>query len=232
MKLQNSENTSNRLLEFRHQLTAILSSLKTVLDRKSLNKEDTRLIVLAFQNAQDLVASMKGLLSVNQLEEDDKQILNLLKKKLDEIIVDLPLEEHKEILPIYQNIRALGSLNLMEESHLDSEITDTDQNWLYQVGQSIEEEISNFEFNAETLANKVYISRRQLDRRIKLLTGLTTSQFIRAIRMDKAQQLIKEKNSHSVKAIAFKVGIKSVSHFSKQYKAKFKISPSDDLKGV
>lgn len=227
MNLQNSKNRSNQLLEFRNQLTSILVSLKTVLERKALNQEDAKLVAIAYKNAKDLITVIKDLLSKNELDKEGNALLELLKKELKGIIIDLPVDDDKEILPVYQEIQTLGSLEIfMETKH---EMTDSDQNWVYQIGQSIENEISNFDFNAETLAGQIFISRRQLDRRLKLLTGLTTSQFIRKIRMEKAEQLIKEKKLDSIKAIAFKVGIKSVSHFSKQYKARFKKSPSEDL---
>jgi len=200
-----------------------------VIERKALDKEDAQLIAIAYQNARDLVLVTKDLLSKNNLNQDSNTLIEFLKKEMKGIIVDLPIENDSEIAPVYQKLQALENFKVFSESPTGYEITDSDQNWIYQIAQAIEHEISNFDFNAETLAGQVYISRRQLDRRLKLLTGMTTSQFIRMVRMDKAQQLIKGKNFDSIKAIAFEVGIKSVSHFSKQYKARFKKSPSEDL---
>ena len=229
MNSHNSENKSTQLLKFQNQLTSILSSLKMVIERKALDKEDAQLIAIAYQNARDLVLVTKDLLSKNNLNQDSNTLIEFLKKEMKGIIVDLPIENDSEIAPVYQKLQALENFKVFSESPTGYEITDSDQNWIYQIAQAIEHEISNFDFNAETLAGQVYISRRQLDRRLKLLTGMTTSQFIRMVRMDKAQQLIKGKNFDSIKAIAFEVGIKSVSHFSKQYKARFKKSPSEDL---
>lgn len=224
-----SEHSPDQLYELRNRLASILSSLKTVLERKALSKEDAQLIAIAYKNAQDLIKVTKKLFSESDWSEGNS-ILGSLKKEMENIVTRLPNVKEENLIPVYKSIKALDNLKPLLESHSTHELTDSDQNWLYQIGQNIENEISNFSFNVETLAGQIYISRRQLDRRLKLLTGFTTGQYIREIRMLKARQLILEKNMSSVKAVAARVGIKSISHFSKQYKSRFGKYPSDDLR--
>lgn len=230
MKLPDSQKTPNSLLSFQNQLTSILASLKTVLERKALNKEDAQLIATAYKNAHDLITVTKDFISKNNLKEEGNNLLEFLKKEMEVIINEVPVKEENSLAPIYQNIIVSDKIKSFWESQAAIELTDSDQNWLFQIEQKIETEISNFDFNAEKLAGQIFISRRQLDRKLKLLTGLTTGQFIREIKMQQAHKLIIENNINSIKTIAYKVGIKSVSHFSKQYKSRFKISPSQSLK--
>ncbi|MFK8103292.1 MAG: helix-turn-helix domain-containing protein, partial [Saprospiraceae bacterium] len=70
------------------------------------------------------------------------------------------------------------------------------------------------------------MSRPQLYRKLKGLTGLSPGAFRKQIRMKTAYTLLLEKQL-SVKEVAFEVGYKYPSHFSKDFKTLFGVSPKE-----
>ncbi len=84
----------------------------------------------------------------------------------------------------------------------------------------INENISAPELNVDFLSSKVFLSRSQLYRKIKALTGGSVNEFIRNIRLQKAKQLIDE-GDDNINEISYKVGFTSPSYFTKCYKAMY-----------
>ena len=72
----------------------------------------------------------------------------------------------------------------------------------------------------------VGVSRAQLHRRMKEITGITTSEFLRNIRMDQAARLLKE-GKINVTQVAYSVGYNNQTHFCTVLKAHFGMSPTE-----
>ena len=70
------------------------------------------------------------------------------------------------------------------------------------------------------------MSRTQLHRKVKALTGQSASEFIRNYRLEYAYQLL-QNNAGSVSEVAFQTGFSSASYFSKAFSAKFGQSPKE-----
>jgi signal transduction histidine kinase/DNA-binding response OmpR family regulator/ligand-binding sensor domain-containing protein len=90
----------------------------------------------------------------------------------------------------------------------------------------MEENISNEDFGVIEFSEKIGMSRTQLFRKIKGLTGQTPSEFLKKFRMKKAAQLIKS-NNMSVSEVMYAVGFDSTSYFAKCFKESFGVLPSD-----
>ena len=93
----------------------------------------------------------------------------------------------------------------------------------------INENISEPELSVEVLASKVFLSRSQLYRKIKTLTGVSVNEFIRNVRLEKAKELI-ELGNDNITEISFKVGFSSPSYFTKCYKEKYGYLPTHNNK--
>jgi len=89
----------------------------------------------------------------------------------------------------------------------------------------IEAQLSDENFNIESLVRAVGISRPQLYRKIHGLTSKAPNDLIRDLRLDKALSLIKRK-SGNISEIAFEVGFSNPSYFSKCFARKFGCVPS------
>ena len=91
---------------------------------------------------------------------------------------------------------------------------------------AIEENISNQDFGVEELSAAVGVSKAQLYRKISSITGQSSVQFIRSIRLKRAAQLLLQDDS-SVSDIMYMVGFNSQSYFSKIFKEEFGCMPRE-----
>jgi signal transduction histidine kinase/ligand-binding sensor domain-containing protein/DNA-binding response OmpR family regulator len=98
--------------------------------------------------------------------------------------------------------------------------TTLDNEFIQKVLSFINDNISESELSVEVLASKVYLSRSQLYRKIKTLTGVSVNEFIRNVRLEKANELI-DLGNDNINEISYKVGFSSSSYFTKCYKEKY-----------
>lgn len=101
-----------------------------------------------------------------------------------------------------------------------------DKEFIAKVLRFINENIQDSQLGVESLAEELLLSRSQLYRKIKALTGQTANEFIRKVRLLKAKELI-EGGYDSIGEIGFKVGFSSPSYFTKCFKAEFGILPTE-----
>ena len=91
------------------------------------------------------------------------------------------------------------------------------------------DEISNEQFGVSELANEMNMSRSSLLRKIKKHTGLSASQFIRNLRLDKAKELLSDSDL-TISEISFEVGFSNSSYFIKCYREYFGHPPGEARK--
>ncbi|TDW47727.1 signal transduction histidine kinase [Flavobacterium sp. 270] len=107
--------------------------------------------------------------------------------------------------------------------------TTLDNDFIKNVLNFINENISEYELSVEVLASKVFLSRSQLYRKIKTLTGVSVNEFIRNVRLEKAKELI-ELGNDNITEISIKTGFSSPSYFTKCYKEKYGFLPTQSNK--
>ncbi len=105
--------------------------------------------------------------------------------------------------------------------------TSLDNDFIQKILHYINENISEPELTVELLSSKIFLSRSQLYRKIKTLTGVSVNEFIRNVRLEKAKQLI-EQGNNNINEISFKVGFTSPSYFAKCYKVKYGHLPTQE----
>lgn len=91
----------------------------------------------------------------------------------------------------------------------------------------IDKHLDNPEFSIEMLSSELGISRAQLFRKVKAMTGVTPVDLIRQIRLQKAKQMLRQTDL-SVSEIAYSVGFTSSSYFAKCYKDFFGVAPKNN----
>ena len=101
-----------------------------------------------------------------------------------------------------------------------------DKKFIAKVLDYINDNIADENLNVEQLAEELHLSRSQLYRKIKALTGQTANEFLRKIRLEKAKQMIGNGNE-SISEICFKVGFSSPSYFTKCFKSHFGVLPTE-----
>ncbi|MBR9922368.1 MAG: response regulator [Bacteroidetes bacterium] len=101
-----------------------------------------------------------------------------------------------------------------------------DEVFLHKVLEKIEDHIDDEYFGVTELAETLSLSRSQLHRKLKALSGKTPNAVIREIRLDRAKELL-EKGAGNASEVAFMVGFSSSSYFSKCFKEAFGKPPSE-----
>jgi AraC-like DNA-binding protein len=100
-----------------------------------------------------------------------------------------------------------------------------DQEFLRELREVIEENLSDPGFNVDQLSRKLYMSHATLYRKINALTGENPVEFIRTCRLKRGAELLKSKRGN-VGDVAFEVGFSNTSYFIKCFKEKFHRLPS------
>ncbi len=90
----------------------------------------------------------------------------------------------------------------------------------------IERNMSDSDLGVETIGAELGLSRVQLYRKVKALTGQSPVELLRTARLHKARRLLQE-SGKSISEVAYEVGFTAPSYFTKCFKDEFGISPSD-----
>ena len=106
-----------------------------------------------------------------------------------------------------------------------SEFSVYDNEFLRRFIQILEDNMEDEKFGVEEFAQKMFISRSQLHRKLKALTDQNVTDFIKDFRLDKAMQMLKSQEIQ-VNEVSSKIGYSNVKYFSTIFKAKYGISPS------
>lgn len=93
----------------------------------------------------------------------------------------------------------------------------------------VEERMTDSELSVETIGSELGLSRVQLYRKVKALTGSSPVDLLRKARLNKAQQLL-QTTDLSVSEIAYQVGFTSPSYFTKCYKDEYGKVPGESRK--
>ncbi len=112
----------------------------------------------------------------------------------------------------------------------DITVNSVDQIFLENLLAIIEENMSNENFAVEEMSKSIGMSRSQLHRKLKALTGQSASIFLRNIRLKRAYQLL-EQSAGNASEIAFQVGFSNPNYFFKCFKATYSLTPGQVLNG-
>jgi len=110
-------------------------------------------------------------------------------------------------------------------STLEPEAIEIEDAFIGKVRGMIEDHYTDEDFGLPQLCQKVGMSRSQLYRKLKALTGASPSEFIRNYRLNRAKVLL-ETSDLNISEVALEVGYRNVSHFSKSYQELFGNLPS------
>ena len=139
-------------------------------------------------------------------------------------------ELHIQIDNLIDNVRRLkGKFSgaLQQEERMEKvEVKGNNDALMDRIMHSVNAHISDPNFNVDTLASDVGISRAQLHRKMKEITGTSSGQFLRNLRMEQASRLLRE-GKINVTQVGESVGYNDQTHFSTAFKNHFGLSPSE-----
>jgi YesN/AraC family two-component response regulator len=105
-------------------------------------------------------------------------------------------------------------------------LTSTDDDFIQKILSSVENNMSNATYSVEELGVDVGMSRMQLYRKLKAVTGQSANEFIRTIRLKRAAQLL-EQNQLTIAEITYEVGFNDLQYFRECFKKQFGLTPSE-----
>lgn len=111
----------------------------------------------------------------------------------------------------------------------DISITNLDEQFLEKVQTTLDKNLIDPCFNVTEFSEAVGMSRMQLHRKIKALTGLTASAFIRSQRLKLAAQFLKTSDIN-ISQVGYSVGFNDHSYFTKCFKEVYKCTPTEFTK--
>ena len=107
-----------------------------------------------------------------------------------------------------------------------SQLEDRDKQFLHQLHAIIQKNLSNSEFGVEDVGKEIGLSRVQLYRKVKAMTGSSVVDLLRKARLAKAKRLL-ESRSMSVSEVAYEVGFSAPSYFTKCFKEEYGMLPGE-----
>lgn len=137
--------------------------------------------------------------------------LELLFSRIDNLI-----ESRKKLSQMFSNTDENGVCEKLSN--------ETDKTFVTQLHKIIQENLGDSEFNVERIGDEIGLSRVQLYRKVKALTGHSPVEMLRKARLMRARHLLRT-TEKSVSEVAYSVGFSTPSYFSKCYKDEFGESP-------
>ena len=130
------------------------------------------------------------------------------------------LEIRRKLQHRYQNIyeQPLPKAPVTSASNEDA--------FIEKIREVFENRMLDLSFDLDALSRELNLSRSQLGRKVKALTGRSLAVYIRSLRLQKAKQLLQD-SELTIKEVAYDVGFKDPAYFSRTYAEEFGESPTD-----
>ena len=115
----------------------------------------------------------------------------------------------------------------VEDDEIGNLSNEIDKSFLKQLRKIIQENLSNSDLSVEQIGDEIGLSRVQLYRKVKALTGYSPVEILRKARLTRARHLLRTTDK-SVSEVAYAVGFSTPSYFSKCYKEEFDLQPAQE----
>jgi len=116
--------------------------------------------------------------------------------------------------------------NSIQDKKLEKRVNTAELRFVRKAVETIHTQLDNSEFSVEDFAESMHMSRGHLYKKLKSMTGLNPSQFVRNVRLEEAAKLLADKHD-TVSRIAYQVGFNNLSYFTKSFKEKYGVAPRD-----
>jgi DNA-binding response OmpR family regulator len=134
----------------------------------------------------------------------------------------------KNLLWLNQNLKTVYSRQLKVITP-DIEVQSDDEKLLLRITQYMEANLDSPDLSVEELSKQVHLSRGTLYNKIVNLTGETPVEFIRSFKLEKAAALL-ENSDMKITQIGYTVGFPTPNYFTRTFRAKYNMSPSEYMK--
>lgn len=136
----------------------------------------------------------------------------------------LALKVRNQLLALFRMQDKFKQQIALEPTPID--MPSPDEALLQKILAYVEENLSDSNLKIDSVCQSIGVSRAQLYRKMKALTGYSMADLIKEVRLKRAQQLLREKK-FNVSEVAYMVGFSDPEYFRKNFKAKFGFPPSE-----
>ena len=133
------------------------------------------------------------------------------------------IQSIKSLMYNREKLRFYYTSNIHKIEDSDS-FGNMEQKFITNLNSLIHDNLANSNFSVENLAESLNVSRVQLYRKVKAIMGISVSDYISSIRLNKAKSLL-ETTKLSVSEIAYETGFSSPNYFSTAFKSHYGVSP-------
>ena len=123
-------------------------------------------------------------------------------------------------------LREKYSKAMREGTELNVKLNPADQDFLARLNDYIYALISNHGLNSDMVDDKMCMSRSQLNRKVRAITGYNTSAYILQMRMERSKRLLAS-TEELIGDIALKCGFEDANYFAKIFKKQTGVTPSE-----
>ena len=116
-----------------------------------------------------------------------------------------------------------------EDDSFDMVVNKQDEDFINNVREFVKANMSDMEYVVDDIAAELNMSRTVFYKKVKSLTGLSPIEFKRDILLDEAANILKDQQ-HTVKDVSYMVGFSDAKYFSRCFKSKFEVTPSDYMR--
>ena len=144
-------------------------------------------------------------------------------KRRAKVLEKLVEERTARILKDQKTIRSQAE----QIAEMRDQLNEKDQLWLKQFENIINERLQDTNLDLPAIIEDMDIGRSHFFEKVKALTNMTPNQYIQERRLVRAKEMIEKGEADTIKQVALAVGIRRPSYFSKLFKERFGLLPSD-----
>ena len=160
---------------------------------------------------------------------DEQDVIKGLELNADDYILK-PFSKKELLLRLTNKINYRNKIRKQYQnnfSKIDKENIDSIEDlFLIKIQEIVLQNITNTNFTPDELAKEIGLSTSQLFRKLKALTNISASIYIRNIRLEEAKKMLIKANSN-ISEIAYDTGFSSINYFSKCFKEYTGLNPKD-----
>lgn len=206
-----------------------------ILEGKKYNRENILTSTIVDRNNVDILLSQ----NIEQKRVSDD--LEVVKEKLDEYFSQVNFQQKVIVafiivLVIIIALAAIAYRFYLQKVMVNEEVTKdvvapadapkAESPFLERFRAILQQNLHDADFNVERIGEEMGMSRVQLYRKVKQLSGMTPVELLRKSRLARGRQLL-ETTDHSISEIAYDTGFSAPSYFTKCFKDEYGISPGE-----